>query len=129
MASSYIRPAVYSDIDINLTKQTDGDILRDIEEDAIINSLINIINTMQGSRRMLPEFAIDIHRLLFEPIDEITGRNIGERMIEAINYWDDRVEIIGLEIEPKPDDSLYLCRLNFKIRAKKEIQTLDFILK
>lgn len=125
----FVKQAVYSDIDIELRKQADGDITRDLEEDAIINSLINIINTMQGSRRMLPEFAIDIHKLLFEPIDDVTARYIGERVLQAIEYWDERVEVVGLEIEPRYDQNEYRCRMNFKIRAANVIETIDFILK
>jgi len=120
---------VYSDFDINMTRQTDGDITRNTGFDAVKNSVANIINTIQGSRRMLPEFAIDIHRLLFEPIDEITAQIIAEKMIEGINYWDDRIEIEGFDIEPKYDSGQYRCRMSAKIRTSKEVETIDFILK
>ena len=39
--------AVWSDIDIELTRQTDGDITRNTDVNSIINSLTNIINTLQ----------------------------------------------------------------------------------
>ena len=37
--------------------------------DAINNSLTNIFETFQGSRRMLPDFALPIYGILFEPVD------------------------------------------------------------
>ena len=45
-----VRSSVYSDVDIELTRQTDGDIQRDDDVEAVINSLNNIVATMQGSR-------------------------------------------------------------------------------
>jgi len=120
---------VYSDFDINMTKQTDRDITRNTGFSAVKNSITNIINTIQGSRRMLPEFAVDIHRLLFEPIDEITAQVIAEKIIEGINYWDDRIEIVGFDIEPRYDSGEYRCRMNARIITSKEVETIDFILK
>jgi len=123
------RTAVYSDVDINLTKQTDGDVTRVTEIDAVKNSLTNIMSTFQGSRRMLPEFAIAIHELLFEPIDDETARLIAERLLEGVEYWDDRIEVTGLDIEPMYDDNQYRIRLNFKILQREIIESIDFILK
>jgi len=120
---------VYSDFDGEMTKQTDGDITKNTEFEAIKNSLTNIINTMQGSRRMLPEFATDLHRMLFEPIDDVTAQMIGERIIEGIRYWDDRVEVLGLDIEPRYDIAEYRCRLNVKIKTTREVRSIHFILK
>ena len=48
---------MYSDVDMELTRQTDGDVQKDTDTDAVINSLNNIIATLQGGRRMIPEFA------------------------------------------------------------------------
>jgi len=122
----------YSDIDIFLEKQTDGDVLRDTDYDAIKNSLWNIISTIQGSRRMLPTFAMDVHKLLFEPIDAVTAELIGNKLVESIEVWDDRVTIDGLEIQPFYDDNMYKCRMRFQIlglESPRDSFTLNFILK
>lgn len=124
-----IPPAIYSDIDIELNRQTDGDVTRHMEFDAVLNSLTNIINTLQGSRRMLPDFASDIFQLVFDPIDDITAQLIGERVIENIEFWEDRVDILGLDIEPRYDASEYRCRLDVKIKTTGDVQSISFILK
>jgi phage baseplate assembly protein W len=67
----------YTDIDINLERAQDGDIKKDTDVFAIENSLKNISETMQGSRRMLPTFAFNGYSLLFENMDEETADNIG----------------------------------------------------
>ena len=68
-------PEYYSDYDGNFTRQNDGDVQKDIDVDAIFNSIGNIVLTTQGERRMLPTFASNIKRLLFEPIDETTANH------------------------------------------------------
>jgi phage baseplate assembly protein W len=122
------RTSVYSDLDIELTRQTDGDVRKDIEINAVINSLQNIISTLQGSRRMLPEFALDIQRLLFEPLDERTAKMIGNKIVTAIETWETRVEIIQLNISTDFDANLYNMTLNFQIKPIEEIRTIEFVL-
>ena len=123
-----VRSSVYSDVDMSFSKQTDGDIQRDNDVDAIINSLNNIVATMQGSRRMIPEFAQDIWALLFEPLDTETARMIGERLLEAIQVWEDRVEVTRIDINPDYDNNLFSLRMNFKIKTVEEEETIEFVL-
>jgi len=118
----------YSDIEIELTRQTDGDIQKDTDVDAIMNSLNNIIATLQGSRRMLPEFAQAIHQLLFEPITDETARAIGQTVLEGIRTWEDRVDIVGIDIEPNHDQNQYNVSMNFILKPIEEAQTVQFVL-
>ena len=123
--------AVYSDIDIKLTQANDGDVLRDTDEDAVVNSITNIINTLQGSRRMLPEFAASMQRLLFEPIDENTSNLIRSKIIENVNRWDDRVVVEEIYIDPVHDKNLYKCLMNFRILGfdTRGTQSIEFVLR
>ena len=120
--------SVYSDYDGDFTKQSDGDVQRDNDVDAIFNSVKNIILTIQGERRMLPTFASNIQTLLFEPIDAVTARLIGESLIDAIKVWENRIDVTGFDIEPMYDDNYYRCRLNFVIAANNEAESINFIL-
>lgn len=119
---------MYSDLDMELTRQTDGDIQKDTDADAVINSLNNIISTLQGSRRMIPEFAQDIWSLLFEPIDNDTARMIAERILDAIKIWEDRVEILSVNIDTNYDESLYNLRMSFRIKSSTEVKAVKFVL-
>lgn len=121
--------AFYSDVDISLIPQTDGDYTRDIEYDAVINSLTNIFNTQPGSRRMLPEFAINIWNLLFEPMDEETAFKIGQDFLGAIEIWDDRVIVENIHVHANYDWNRYDVKLTFRVEARQETETVEFILK
>ncbi len=124
MAKDY----VYSDIDIELTKASTGDVTKDTDVDAIINSLNNIVQTLQGARRMLPEFAQNFWGLLFEPMDEETARELGQGLLEAIRVWEDRVEIKGIDIYPDYDSNQYKVLMSFEIKPLEEQQSVEFIL-
>lgn len=118
----------WSDLDENYSRQEDGDIKIEVDVAAIFNSLRNIILTIQGQRRMLPTFATNIWGLLFEPIDEVTARLIAENLLQAIEIWETRIEVTGFDIEPRPDQNFYRCRINFTVFGTTETQTIDFVL-
>jgi phage baseplate assembly protein W len=118
----------WSDLDENYGKQSDGDIQRDTDVAAIYNSLRNIILTIQGERRMLPTFATNIWGLLFEPMDGITARLIAENLLESIRIWENRITVSAFDIEPRPDENYYRCRLSFIIGNGETEESIDFIL-
>lgn len=118
----------WSDVDSEYSKQSDGDVQKDTDVQAIFNSLQNIILTVQGQRRMLPAFASNFHGLLFEPIDEVTARQIAEGLLASIRVWEERIDVSGFDIEPRPDDNMYRCRLKFTVLGSDEIKSVDFIL-
>lgn len=119
---------IWADMDPELTKDTSGDVKRDTDVNAILNSLENIIGTEQGSRRMLQKFGGNIRGLLFEPMDDMTSRMIGQKVVDSINYWEDRININGLDIEPIYKMNVYRCRLRFTIKGSDTIQEIDFVL-
>lgn len=120
--------AFYSDYDGDFTRAASGDVTRDTDVQAILNSISNIILTVQGERRMLPTFASNVAHLLFEPIDEVTARLLAENLLDAIRVWEDRIDITGFDIEPLHDQNSYRCRLKFTIVGSDEVESVKFIL-
>lgn len=115
---------MWTDIDINLTKQNDGDVKKCEDIEAVKNSIINIILTMQGERRMMPEFATNTYDLLFDPVDETTADSLGHNLVDAIELWDTRININNLHIVADADNHKYNIYLTFNIKGKNpnEIQ-------
>jgi len=120
--------AFWKDMSMELDTKNDGDIEDMTDNDAVINSITNIISTLQGSRRMLPTFAANVYGLLFDPLDEITAQEIGENMIGAIDDWDDRVTVKDLLIEPNYDQNRYDIEVTISINNSQETQTISTIL-
>jgi len=125
MPTSYI----YSDIDLELTKQSDSDITRDTGFDAVENSITNIMSTLQGNRRMLPAFADNTYQTLFEPMDEFTSYRIGTTILAAIELWDDRILIEGVNVNADYENNQYIVSITYGLKnVATELKTVDYIL-
>lgn len=106
----------WRDFDIEMTKAPSGDVTVMTNFDAIHNSLSNIFQTMQGSRRMMPTFALPIYRLLFEPVDKYTGGKLADATLGAIQTWETRITVEAFNIIADPDNNLYEVTLTYRIR-------------
>jgi len=111
---------VWRDIDITLNRQHDGDIKADEDIDAIINSIINIFKTFQGSRRMVPSFAMPVYNLLFEQIDETTLSQLEGVFLNAIEMWEDRIVIKDIKATADEDNNKINISLKFSIKSDLE---------
>lgn len=105
----------WKDIDNSFEKKNNGDLKDNINEEAVSNSLSNIFQTLQGARRMLPEFALPIYRLLFEPMTELIASRLAEMIWEAVEQWDSRVVVEGVTMTIVEDRGYYEVNLNYYI--------------
>ena len=121
---------IYSDININLEKQTDGDVKRDDEYVAISNSISNIFLTYKGERRMLPTFGSNLNQYIFEPLDENTAYEIGAEILNALTYWEKRINILEIRVIPKYDSNLFDITVVYNIKSNPQItKEFNYILK
>ena len=121
---------VYSDIDLDLEVQQDGDITRDTDEEAIMNSVRNCILTIQGERRMLPEFATTIQKMLFENMTPETEQLIKFKIVDVLNRWEPRIDIVQLYTKADYDANQYDCFFEFNIKGFPEkITSANFIIR
>ena len=51
------------------------------------SNLKNLLLTMKGERPMQPEFGSDVHKLLFEPIDDTLEDSIKSIIVTDIQNW------------------------------------------
>jgi phage baseplate assembly protein W len=105
----------WKDFDNEFKKKNDGDVVDMVNIDAIHNSLTNIFETFQGRRRMLPEFALPIYGILFEPVDEITSYRLGEMILQAVERWEPRIQVDNVEVLARPDQNEYRINLEYRI--------------
>ena len=78
--------ARYTDIDLNFTRNPiTGDVSKFVMTKRLcLDSIRNIILTMQGEKKFNPNFGGNVRKLLFEPIDPITTQKIEEGLTQAI---------------------------------------------
>lgn len=74
--------------------------LREAEDVELIQAGIHqILNTVPGERRMLPEFGSRIRYLVFDPHDDILYAEIGREVIRAVERWEPRVVLVEVQVQ------------------------------
>lgn len=111
---------VYSDVDDRLyrdmTKLT-KDLHKDKDIEAVKNSILNVLTTKKMERRMLPEFGASLEKLLFEPIDDVTAKRIGEVMIQELKFWEPRINVNNLLVVANADQMRYDITMSYDVEA------------
>ena len=115
----------WKDFDNEFRRKNDGDVLDMININAIFNSLTNIFETFQGRRRMIPEFALPLYGILFEPVDEITSQRLGEMLLDAVEKWEPRIKVDNVEINARPDQNEYRINLEFRIINDSRVESIQ----
>jgi phage baseplate assembly protein W len=122
--------AIYSDLNMELSRQTDGDITKDIDVRAIFNSLKNIVFTIQGERRMRPDFAYGPYNFIFESITPDNAQRLGEIINSAIGIYESRISVTNTNIEYDTINNQYTATISFVLLGRPNIvENISFILK
>lgn len=90
-----------------------------LDSEAVSQSIVNILNTEFGERLFLPEFGSRIKQIIFELGDEATDFIIFNRVVEAIERWDNRVilDTNNSSIKKEVDSNTYSVRLVYRIKG------------
>ena len=67
----------------------------------------------------------DIRRSLFEFVDIGTARIIEDQINNTVNFYDDRVENLRVEVDPRPDRNSFDVKVFFDI-VGQDLPTQDF---
>jgi phage baseplate assembly protein W len=91
------------------------DIRTSYDEEAIKNSIVNILNTIPGERFLVPEFGASLTDLVFRPITDMTARVIGDRIFDAIDRFEPRVNIENISVVGIADIHQYNIEIRIRI--------------
>jgi uncharacterized protein len=64
--------------------------------------ILNMLFTRKGERVMMGAFGTIIPDLVFQPLDEITIRQVHDEVLDVINF-DPRVQVINFTVSPNFD--------------------------
>jgi len=96
-------------------------------ENDIEESIRVILGTAKGERRMRPEFGCDIHRLVFAPNNANTWGTAAHYVEEALGWWEPRIEVVGIESQPDPEDSArLLITIRYQIKASHDTRSIVY---
>lgn len=103
--------------DINQTTPSKKDLVADHE--SVRQSIYTILNTEFGERLFLPEFYGGIESILFNQIDSVTDFVILNRLANAVEKWDNRVQLDmnSSTITKHEDENTYELNLTYIVKG------------
>lgn len=117
---------LYSDFLVNFNAHPDNSqLIRNVNEDAIIRSLKNLLFTNKYERLFQPTIGSNLKNLLFEPVSPQTESNIKEEIKRLIENYEPRVNIIDLVVSAYPDRNAYVVSLTFYMTTVQDTLTIN----
>jgi phage baseplate assembly protein W len=120
---------LFSDIDLNFTKHpVSRDITRRYDENAIKASIKNLLLTRNFERPFHSEIGSPIRSLMFELPGPMFDVMLQRAIIDVINNFEPRVQIIDVRVNDAADLNAVYITLEFKIVNTERPITLDLAL-
>lgn len=113
-------------INLSTTTSTQGYIYKDIsfpisddftanfDTNAVKQSISNIFSWRRGQRILDPLFGNVIYEYVYEPINDITLKNLRNSILDMLKY-EPRIDIISLDLTPSPDENAIYVKLQYLI--------------
>jgi phage baseplate assembly protein W len=97
-----------------------GEVVMTSEEPDIEASLRILLGTTLGERYFDPNYGLDLHELLFEPMSTTMTTALKDRAKVAILTYESRINLLGLDLETGPDKQLngmILITVEYEIKS------------
>ena len=117
------RAVDYLDIDLTFAKRPSGDIYKKKDAAAVKQSIKNLLLTDFYEKPFQPFFGGNLRAMLFELADEDTEDEVEENIINAINNYEPRVEVLSIDVNVLPDQNDMRVSVYFKIINTQETVT------
>jgi phage baseplate assembly protein W len=117
---------LYSDFFKDLTvNPVSNDLAFRTNEEAIKESLRNLILTDRGERLMQPNLGSDVRSSLFENATPVTLKILEERVREVINNFEPRVSLIDVDVTSFYDDNKVQVTIYFYVKNREDPLSVD----
>lgn len=123
-------PDLFSDFMMDLTPHPiTKDLIRLRNEQAIKQSVRNLVLTNYGERLFQPNIGSSVNRSLFEPNDFILEDDIESSVRQTIEFNEPRVQLLNVEVLTERDDNNITINIVFAIINSTQTQSLEVILR
>ena len=106
-----------------------GAVGRIINENAVRQSIKNIIMTNLGERLFQSRIGSDIYRSLFEPLDQVTANIIIQAVKSSIKYNEPRAKVLEVGVFKTSDENAVMVKIVFSLINKTDASTVEVVLK
>lgn len=112
---------IYSDFLTNLNNHpVSGDVVRFVNEQAVIRAIKNLLLTDRGERLYQPSIGSSIRKMLFEPMGTATAVEIATLTRETIAAHEPRARILDIQVVPIYERNLYVVNVSILVINKQE---------
>ena len=119
----------FKDLDLNFTiHPVKKDINKRLNEQAITNSLKNLVLTNFYERPFHPTIGSNVRRLLFDNVDMLTASLLEREIRECILNFEPRVQVYTVDVQPNIDNNRYDISVQFFIVNTTLPITVNFYL-
>lgn len=89
--------------DLNQTSPGNAPVVYNME--CVMQGLTNLFNTRPGERLFRPPIGSAMHTIVFKPINDTTSLLLKQILINSVEKWEPRVQVIRnrTRITPQPD--------------------------
>jgi phage baseplate assembly protein W len=119
---------LYRDIDLSFTAKPNGEIYVKKDAAAVTQSLKNLIQTNYYEKPFQPFFGGNIRSMLFELVDEDSEEELAEQIMRAINTYEPRAQVVGLDVTVNPDQNALSVTIEYQVLNTQEIITFTTII-
>lgn len=115
--------AIYSDIRKNMLMDSlTADVSVAVNDQAIKDSVMNLVMTTRGERLYQPEIGGNISTLLFELMSDETTYLLQRAIQEVITNWESRAVLEQVQVLPDYDNNYYSITIRFYTKYNLEVQ-------
>jgi len=95
-----------------------GQVRMTSDEDDIRASLIILLGTAMGERFLHPEYGLDMHEMLFEPLSTTMKTFLQDRVKTAILIYEPRINLRALELDASAEyEGKIAINVDYEVRG------------
>ena len=119
----------YKDINFDFTANpVTGDVATVKDTVSVKRGIRNVLLTENYERLFNPEFGSGVKNILFEPMTPITAQRLEDEVASAIKAWEQRAEIININVISEEEYNRYRVSVKFRINNSIETEQVDVFL-
>ncbi|WLW37028.1 baseplate wedge subunit [Synechococcus phage S-MS29] len=123
------RSRAFKDVAIGFTRNPFTlDVNAVSNEEAIKQSVKNLILTVPGEKFFNPNYGSRISQLLFEPLDPFTIDSIKNEILNTLSNYEKRVQVSQVICQPDYENNAIDVNLQYKIVGMPIVESIDFVL-
>lgn len=123
-------PDLFSDFLSDLTPHPiTKDLTRNKNDQAIRQSIKNLVLTNYGERFFQPNIGSSVNRSLFEPDDAFLENDIVDSVTRTITTNEPRVSLVNVSVSPTDIENSISINIVFYIINNMQLQSVDVILR